>query len=86
MGDSSHLPYGRQWIDERDIEAVVEVLRGDWLTTGPKVQEFERAGAGFALADVEMRANGFDDLIADADQRVEARQRGVCRLRSRNLP
>jgi perosamine synthetase len=43
VGDSSHLPYARQWIDERDIEAVVEVLRGDWLTTGPKVQEFERA-------------------------------------------
>lgn len=43
MGDLSQLPYGRQWIDERDIEAVVEVLRGDWLTTGPKVQEFEDA-------------------------------------------
>jgi len=43
VSDASPLPYGRQWIDERDIEAVVEVLRGDWLTTGPKVQEFERA-------------------------------------------
>lgn len=43
MSDSTRLPYGRQWIDERDIEAVTEVLRGDWLTTGPKVQEFERA-------------------------------------------
>ena len=43
VSSSSHLPYGRQSIDERDIEAVVEVLRGDWLTTGPKVEEFERA-------------------------------------------
>ncbi|MGA2414799.1 MAG: UDP-4-amino-4,6-dideoxy-N-acetyl-beta-L-altrosamine transaminase [Candidatus Sulfotelmatobacter sp.] len=39
------LPYGRQSIDEDDIEAVVEVLRSDWLTTGPKVAEFEEAFA-----------------------------------------
>ncbi len=39
------LPYGRQAIDETDIEAVVEVLRSDWLTTGPKVGEFEEAFA-----------------------------------------
>ncbi|GGT24160.1 DegT/DnrJ/EryC1/StrS family aminotransferase [Nonomuraea spiralis] len=35
------LPYGRQSIIESDIEAVVEVLRGDWLTTGPAVRLFE---------------------------------------------
>jgi perosamine synthetase len=35
------LPYGRQSLDEADIEAVVEVLKSDWLTTGPKVDEFE---------------------------------------------
>lgn len=35
------LPYGRQSVDEADIEAVVEVLRGDWLTTGPTVARFE---------------------------------------------
>jgi perosamine synthetase len=39
------LPYGRQWVDEEDIQAVVEVLRSNWLTTGPKVEEFERAFA-----------------------------------------
>ncbi len=37
------LPYGRQWVDEEDIEAVVQVLRSDRLTTGPAVQEFEQA-------------------------------------------
>ena len=37
------LPYGHQSIDEDDIEAVVEVLRSDWITTGPKVAEFEEA-------------------------------------------
>jgi perosamine synthetase len=35
------LPYGRQWIDEDDVDAVAAVLRSDWLTTGPKVGEFE---------------------------------------------
>jgi len=39
------LPYSRQWLDEDDIEAVVRVLRSDWLTTGPKVAEFEEAFA-----------------------------------------
>jgi perosamine synthetase len=39
------LPYGRQSVDEDDIAAVVEVLRSDWLTTGPKVAEFEQAFA-----------------------------------------
>lgn len=35
------LPYGRQSVDEDDIAAVVDVLRGDWLTTGPAVDAFE---------------------------------------------
>jgi perosamine synthetase len=39
------LPYGRQSVDESDIAAVIEVLRSDWLTTGPKVAEFETAWA-----------------------------------------
>jgi perosamine synthetase len=42
---ASLLPYGRQLVDEGDIQAVVEVLRSDWLTTGPKVAEFEEAFA-----------------------------------------
>ncbi|MBI4736105.1 MAG: DegT/DnrJ/EryC1/StrS family aminotransferase [candidate division NC10 bacterium] len=49
------LPYGRHEVDEADIQAVVEVLRGDWLTNGPAVAGFEegfaeRVGAGFAVA------------------------------------
>src|SRR5271163_2663315 len=39
------LPYGRQSLDDADIEAVVEVLKSDWLTTGPKVAEFEEVFA-----------------------------------------
>lgn len=42
------LPYGRQSIDESDIEAVAQVLRGDWLTTGPAVAAFERDVADVA--------------------------------------
>jgi len=49
------IPYGRQSIDEDDIQAVVEVLRSDWLTTGPMVEKFELAvaeyvGIKFAVA------------------------------------
>src|SRR6202171_4228769 len=40
---STLLPNGRQSIEEDDIQAVVDVLRSDWLTTGPKVGEFEEA-------------------------------------------
>jgi perosamine synthetase len=44
------LPYGRQSIDEADIAAVVETLHSNWLTTGPKVEEFERLFAEFVGA------------------------------------
>lgn len=48
------IPYGRQVIDQEDIDAVVDVLRSDWLTQGPKVAEFEEdlaayCGAKFAV-------------------------------------
>jgi perosamine synthetase len=45
------IPYGHQWIDEEDIQAVVDVLRSDWLTTGPKVPEFEQAVADYVGAE-----------------------------------
>ena len=49
------LPYGRHTISADDVDAVTEVLGSDWLTTGPKVDELERAfaervGAGAAVA------------------------------------
>ncbi|AKP48479.1 UDP-4-amino-4,6-dideoxy-N-acetyl-beta-L-altrosamine transaminase [Bacillus smithii] len=51
----SFLSYGRQWITEEDIEAVVEVLKSPFLTQGPKIQEFEQkvadyVGAKYAVA------------------------------------
>ena len=49
------IPYGHQSIDDDDIKAVVDVLKSDYLTQGPKVKEFEEAlakkvGAKFAVA------------------------------------
>lgn len=41
------LPYGRQTITDEDIEAVVSTFKSDWLTTGPKIEEFENAIAEF---------------------------------------
>ncbi|HEX4301247.1 MAG TPA: UDP-4-amino-4,6-dideoxy-N-acetyl-beta-L-altrosamine transaminase [Rhizomicrobium sp.] len=44
------LPYGRQEIGDADIKAVVEALCSDWLTTGPRVGQFEKAFAQFCGA------------------------------------
>jgi dTDP-4-amino-4,6-dideoxygalactose transaminase len=49
------IPYGRQSIDDDDIAAVAAVLKGDWLTQGPHVEQFEEAlaaatGARHAVA------------------------------------
>jgi len=49
------LPYGRQTVDDADIASVLDVLHSDWLTTGPKVGEFEAAlaestGSKYAVA------------------------------------
>jgi dTDP-4-amino-4,6-dideoxygalactose transaminase len=41
------LPYAHQSIDDGDVAAVVEALRSDWLTTGPRVDELERAFADY---------------------------------------
>ncbi len=51
----SKLYYGRQWIDEEDIKAVVDTLRSDYITCGPKVKEIESelasyTGAAYAVA------------------------------------
>jgi perosamine synthetase len=52
---SKKLPYGRQWLDDDDVAAVLQVLRSDFLTTGPEVEAFERelaaaCGAKHAVA------------------------------------
>ena len=52
---SAIIPYGRQWIDENDIQEVISLMRSERITQGPKVEEFEDAlaeccGAKYAVA------------------------------------
>ncbi len=54
-GMNHYIPYGRQDISQEDIDAVVEVLRSDWITQGPAIEKFEQAvakycGASYAVA------------------------------------
>ena len=49
------IPYAKQYLDDDDIKAVVEVLKGDYLTTGPYINQFEsefalKVGAKYAVA------------------------------------
>jgi len=64
----SYLPYGLHWIDEADIAAVIETLKSDWITTGPKVDKFEREfaryiGCEFAVA-VNSGTSALDVAVA----------------------
>jgi dTDP-4-amino-4,6-dideoxygalactose transaminase len=52
------LPYGRQSIDESDVEAVVAALHSDWLTTGPRVAQFEADLEAIAGAPAVSVTNG----------------------------
>ena len=51
------IPYGRQDITQTDIDAVVEVLRSDFLTQGPAVPRFEHAVASLVNADYAIAVN-----------------------------
>jgi UDP-4-amino-4,6-dideoxy-N-acetyl-beta-L-altrosamine transaminase len=68
------IPYGLHWIDDRDIEEVVKVLRSDWIVMGNKVREFESAvcsyvgarhgvavNSGTAALDVAMNSLGLGE-------------------------
>jgi UDP-4-amino-4,6-dideoxy-N-acetyl-beta-L-altrosamine transaminase len=79
LDDRSLLSYGRQWIDDEDIAAVVEVLKSPALTQGPAVSSFEKAlcqetGAKYSVA----VANGTAALhLAVAALSVEEGSSGV---------
>lgn len=62
---SNYIPYGKQWIEEDDIQAVIEVLKSDYLTTGPKIKEFEEMIAGCVNAEYSVAvSNGTAALHA----------------------
>jgi UDP-4-amino-4,6-dideoxy-N-acetyl-beta-L-altrosamine transaminase len=44
-----NIPYGKQWIDEEDIQEVVKVLKSDWITQGPMVEKFEKKVAEYCI-------------------------------------
>jgi len=73
------INYGKQWIDDDDINAVMETLKSDFLTQGPKVKEFEDAiceytGAKYCVA----VANGTAALhIAVASLEIEQGKEGI---------
>jgi perosamine synthetase len=73
------LPYGRQSLDEEDIQAVAEVLRSDWLTTGPKVGEFEerfsawvgaKYGVSFSSGTAALHAAAFAAGLRPGDEAI----------------
>ncbi|ODS39900.1 MAG: UDP-4-amino-4,6-dideoxy-N-acetyl-beta-L-altrosamine transaminase [Candidatus Altiarchaeales archaeon WOR_SM1_79] len=51
------MPYGRHWIGLEDIQPVVNVLRSERITQGPKIEEFERALAGYCGAKFAVAVN-----------------------------
>jgi len=51
------IPYGSQYINEDDIQSVVSVLKGDWLTQGPTIDAFEKAFAQYADAQYAIAFN-----------------------------
>ncbi len=55
--EPAFLPYGRQEIGDADVKAVVEALCSGWLTTGPRVSEFEQAFAAYCGADQGVAVN-----------------------------
>ncbi len=65
------IPYGLHSLDEEDVRAVVEVLKGNWITTGPKVDEFEKrlsdyVGAKHSIA-VNSGTSALDIAVASLE-------------------
>src|ERR1700675_1633541 len=73
------LPYGRQSLDDADVQAVVEVLKSDWLTTGPKVGEFEerfsawveaKHAVSFSSGTAALHASAFAAGLGTGDEAI----------------
>lgn len=63
--DNKFIPYGSQWIEEDDIDSVIKTLKSDYLTTGPKIEEFEEKFAEYVNAEYAVAvANGTAALHA----------------------
>ena len=51
------IPYGKQSIDQDDVEAVISTLKSDFLTQGPKIAEFEQVFSDYVDADYGIAVN-----------------------------
>jgi len=73
------ISYGKQWITDDDIEAVIDVLKSDYLTQGPKVKEFEDKICGYTGAKYCVAvANGTAALhLAVAALKIEGGSEGI---------
>ena len=56
------IPYGKQNIEKDDIESVIDVLKSNWLTTGPKVPEFEKEFIKRVIR-AYAKAEGFEEIL-----------------------
>jgi len=65
------IPYGRQSVDEDDVRAVIDVLHSDWLTTGPKVDEFERSICDYCGCQHAVAVNSGTSALDIAIQSLE---------------
>lgn len=65
------IPYGHQSIGEEDIQSVIEVLRSDWLTTGPAVDLFERELASYVGARHAVAVNSGTSALDIAIQALD---------------
>ncbi|KLU65870.1 UDP-4-amino-4-deoxy-L-arabinose--oxoglutarate aminotransferase [Desulfosporosinus acididurans] len=59
----TYLPYGKQWIGDEDVEAVAQILRGDFLTTGPAIAQFEQEVAAYVGAAFAAGIGENDEVI-----------------------
>ena len=58
------IPYGRQDINQDDIEAVTDVLKSDWITQGPVIEQFEKAVAEYIGAAHGVAVNSATSALA----------------------
>src|SRR3989338_226471 len=70
-----YIPYARQSIDAKDIKAVINALKSDYITQGPKVREFEEKVAGYCGAKYAVALNSGTSALHAACFAADIKQR-----------
>ena len=70
----AYIPYGRQSISAEDVQAVVEVLQSDWLTTGPAVETFEQSVGAYCQVPYAVAVNSATSALHIACMALELGQ------------